>query len=223
MKSVSPSKAIGTLASLAAILTIAGASVYQSQKAQAQTATQTRISDASQVNPACEGVNLSFPEEFIDETADSCSTFGQFSGIDLTPEQEEVYRRASERLSERSKLQEGEIKTEVIPDGGIQAFPRSADGYITHEAGDAAVAASIDDIPNAEQIDELNARFPEAEFALNRQMRLTPEQITEIIEMEREYEDAMLAAFTPEQQRIYLRNLAVQYWIKASDTDLSDG
>ncbi len=35
--------------------------------------------------------------------------------------------------------------------------------------------------------------------------------------------DTMLSVFTLEQQRIYLRNIAIQYWVEASDTDLTDG
>lgn len=222
MKWISSSKVIGTFAVLATILTVAGASVRYSQKAKAQTETQSQEESTLNRNAGCEGTALPYPEEFFEETENGCTTLWAFSGIELTPEQKEVWREAEEQRSKRSNLMEDQIEMVVIPDGGIDVAVRSTNGSIDEAAGEAATAASIDDIPDAEQIDELNARFPEAEFFLSQGIRLTPEQVLEVIRIDREFEDTMLSVLTPEQQRLYLRNIAVMYWVKASDPDLTD-
>ena len=223
MKRISTPKTLSILALLATLSTVAGVGVLQSRKVQAQTETQEKVDTSLQKNSACDGINLPYPEEFFVETEYGCSTLGNFYGIELTPEQEEVRQRAEKQRSDRSDLMEGQIEIVTIPNGSIDVAVRSADGHIPEEAGDAATVANLDDIPNAEQLDDLNARFPEAEFFLSRGIRLTPEQVLEVIRMDREFEDTMLSVMTPEQQRLYLKNMAVMYWIKGSDTDLTDG
>lgn len=223
MKWVSSPKTIGILALLATLSTVASAGVLQAWKAQAQTETQDQVGTTVQKNSACEGIDSSYPEEFFVETENGCSSLGNFYGIELTPEQEEVRIQAEKQRSDRSDLMEGQVETVTDPNGSIDVAVRSADSYLTEEAGEAATAANLDDIPNAEQIDDLNARFPEAEFSLSQGIRLTPEQVLEVIRIDREFEDTMLSVLTPEQQRLYLKNIAVMYWIKGSDPDLTDG
>lgn len=223
MKFLPPRKTISVVALLATLSAVASASLFQSHNAKAQTESQNPVTSTSKTGSVCEEGSFPYPEEFWIETEYGCSTIGNFYDIELTPEQEAVRQQALQQASNRSDLIEGQVEMVTQPNASIDVFTRSADSGISKEASEAASVANLDDIPNAEQIDELNARFPEAEFVLSQSTRLTPEQVLEVIMIDREFEDTMLSVMTPEQQRQYLKNMAAMYWIKGSDPDLTDG
>ena len=141
--------------------------------------------------------------------------FNIFQGIELTPEQEAAYRRAD---AERSA--ESDATVETIPsEGGVMVIVK--DGVtipddVLQEIEQATTAIGIDQVPDSEQLDELNARYGQyAEFTLPQTVVLTPENIAKIEAIQQKFIKTMLSILTPEQQPIYLRNLETQRVILA--------
>ncbi|NEZ67520.1 hypothetical protein D0962_32980 [Leptolyngbyaceae cyanobacterium CCMR0082] len=150
--------------------------------------------------------------------------FHEFQGIELTPEQEAAYQQAEEELSARSALMD--VQTEVMPNG-INIIAK--DGVhipddVLQQIFSVSDAANLDQVPDSEQIDELNAEYGQyVEFVLSERLRLTPEQVAENQAIDREFESKILSVLTPEQQQVYLRNLETKHALAACDPDPSDG
>ncbi|MDV3348163.1 hypothetical protein QGP82_05645 [Leptothoe sp. LEGE 181152] len=150
--------------------------------------------------------------------------FHEFQGIEFTPEQEAAYQQAEEELSARSALMD--VQTEVMPNG-INIIAK--DGVhipddVLQQIFSVSDAANLDQVPDSEQIDELNVEYGQyVEFVLSERLRLTPEQVAENQAIDREFESKILSVLTPEQQQVYLRNLETKHALAACDPDPSDG
>lgn len=149
-------------------------------------------------------------------------SFDQFQGIDFTPEQEAAYRQIGKKMSEEAALSIQDVErdmanaalTFIVKDGVI--LPDS----MLQEIFSANDTVASDQVPDNEQIGELNAKYGQyVEFSLTGGLLFTPEQLAERQEGVREFEAAMLSIFTPEQQQIYLRNIETKRAIDACDVD----
>ncbi|MFG6101793.1 hypothetical protein U2F10_06045 [Leptothoe sp. EHU-05/26/07-4] len=150
--------------------------------------------------------------------------FHEFQGIEFTPEQEAAYQQAEEELSARSALMD--VQTEVMPNG-INIIAKGGvhiPDDVLQQIFSVSDAANLDQVPDSEQIDELNAEYGQyVEFVLSERLRLTPEQVAENQAIDREFESKILSVLTPEQQQVYLRNLETKHALAACDPDPSDG
>jgi Spy/CpxP family protein refolding chaperone len=239
MKRIFLTKTIGMLGMLATLSALVGSVVQQPAKAQerlsvAEWQARSGLSDAdievlvdlkatqvgrsvvraipSFCTPAFEGgVSSGLPPQYFDEDGNFRSY--AFFGIELTPEQQAVFQQADQRLSDRATALNLELEQEVIPNGSIDYFTTDPDGGIPLEISDelsaAVTAVNIDDIANAEQLDELTERFGQykVEFTEAAFSTFTPEQILEEGSSVREFTVTMAAALTPEQREIFLKNL----------------
>ena len=139
--------------------------------------------------------------------------FSVFEGIELTPEQEAAYRRADAERSAEATAALETIPTEV-DDSGINMVVK--DGVtipddVLQEIDRAQLAANTDEVPDSEQVDELNAKYGQyVEFALSERILYSPEDIAENEARHQRFINTVLSILTPEQQPIYLRNLETQ-------------
>jgi hypothetical protein len=226
MKMIFLSKAVRTIGLMAVLSTIVGTTVQQTVQAQTQNETQTQVELSAEPTAANYDTDYSgYPPEFYDEEGNFF--FYEFVGIEFTPEQEAAYNQAKQTLSERGALMKGEIVSEPLPGGGLSFGPR--ENVILPPALEEEILAASSEydrmgMSEAEKQAALTEKYGQyIEFSSPVRLRFTPEQILEKIMTDREFEDAMLSVFTPDQQRIYIRNLGIKYRITGSDTDLSDG
>ena len=139
--------------------------------------------------------------------------FSVFEGIELTPEQEAAYRRADAERSAEATAALETIPTEV-DDSGINMVVK--DGVtipddVLQEIIQAGNVANLDEVPDSEQVDELNAKYGQyVEFSLSERILYTPEDIAENEARQQRFINTVLSILTPEQQPIYLRNLETQ-------------
>lgn len=151
------------------------------------------------------------------------NSFYEFKGINFTPEQEVAYRKISEESGKKAALALEGVETEVMPDAGLNVVVK--DGVtvpddVLQEIFKANDAASLDQVPDSEQIDELNAKYGQyVKFGLIGDLRYTPEQVVERQEGVEEFEAAMLSIFTPEQQQIYLKNIETKRAVDTCNVD----
>jgi hypothetical protein len=229
MKRISIAKTIGMLGMLATLSAFVGTGLHQTAKAQTQS--QSEILAEQGLIPAfCatsyrtpEG-EMVFPQQFYGE--DGNFFFYEFIGIEFTPEQQAVYAQAKARLQERGDALGRNVKMVILPTDTISLV--YGDGYpveMDDELGNALTTVNVDNIPNTEQVDALNEKYGQynVRFYIPGTLNLTPEQVLENRSIDRDFEFAMMSAFTPEQRAVYLENLDVKYAFASCDPDPSDG
>lgn len=227
MKRTLSFKTVAIFGLLATLTTVVGTGIQQAAQAQAQTEMEAQVEeDATPALPGfCGNGFKGFSPQFYGE--DGNFFFYEFIGIEFTPEQEAVYAKAKERLQERGEAVNAAFVPPNAPIGVRMIDPNKVVPQKVFDNLDTVLlAVNSDNIPNAEQVDALNEQYSQGEeFELFQRegIKLTPEQVLEARSIDREFEFAMMSAFTPEQRAVYLDNLDVKYAIPSCDTDPSDG
>ena len=159
-------KTISALGLMSALSVAISSNVQQPVRAQTQNEAQNEALSEGD----CDAVLAAVEDEGFDI----------FQGIKLTSEQEATYWRADAERSAEDAAALETIPTEVMEYGGINTIFK--DGVtipddVLQEITRAGNAASLDEVPDSEQVDELNAKYGQyVEFALSVPKRFEDEQ-----------------------------------------------
>jgi hypothetical protein len=200
------SKSISAFGLLAVLSASFGASIQQTAKAQSVTEADSQAQSDAEYGP----ITLCTME------AMGGDSFSEFQGIEFSPEQEKAYRQAVTEYGDKDSRLADRLHSE--PD-----FDGTFNWLVYEEADSDRVQAAIDatyndEIPNSLQIDALQEQYGQyAQIDISSTYFFTQEQLDESYQNAREYEAAILAFLTPEQQQVYQGNLAIGRAVEACD------
>jgi hypothetical protein len=226
-------KSVSTLGLAAAISVGLGVSVQQALQAQTSSELEARLDN--NVAPErqaqfCAGDYSSAPARFLEPDGNLVAY--DYLGIELSPEQQAANDQYWAKLIEEAEEQIKSVPLDVDPANGVITHigPIKDDGYERVVEID-KFRTTLDEDPaltNQEKVDILNERFADYgyEFGLQAMPRgiFTPEQqpsLAKNARMARELRLYMLSIFTPEQQEVYLENLAIKDMIMAECQSLN--
>jgi hypothetical protein len=128
--------------------------------------------------------------------------YQEFGGITFSSAQKEAYRKIEAQIRKRYKTIGADFSTEYKP--GVSEEKKA-------EIVDASITLERDNLSSAEQVKFLNRKYGQyARFSVKKSMTFTQKQITEGQKIGRDFEAQTMAILTPEQQKIYQVNLALQ-------------
>jgi hypothetical protein len=198
MKRTSLSKSFCAVGLMAMLIVVA---TTLQQPGQAQSGTGVLAKDAS-------GTCAPLPD----------GTFYQeFGGITFSSKQKAAYRKIEAKINKRYAVVLKKFKEVVIPDGGLTvAFKPGIGKKKTDEINDAIDKMLRDGLSTATQVKLLTEKYGKyAIFSLPKAVVYTPETIAEGKRIGRDFEAQTMAILTPEQQKVYKVNLALQQRIQA--------
>jgi hypothetical protein len=195
MKLTSLSKSIRTIGLMAMLSAVVATSLQQ--PVQAQTVAKDK-----------NGVCTTLPEGVF---------YQEFGGITFSPAQKAAYRKIEAKINRRYKVISDNTKLVVIPDGGLSVeFKPGIGDKKANEINDASLKMVQDGLSTAQQIKLLTQKYGKyAIFSFPKAAVYTPEQIAEGKRIGRDFEAQTMAILTPNQQKIYKVNLALQQRIQA--------
>jgi hypothetical protein len=232
------SKSISTLGLVAALSVVVGSSVQQSVQAQIRPQAETeawqeleaRIDnniyiDAEKQAQYCDGDFSSAPARSL--TPDGMVFGFEYTGIEFSPEQQAALDQfEADVVKYNAETFEGRGRVVVDPING----PIAENGFIPEDMDDEerdrlareiiAFRATLDADPtltSEEKITLLNEEFRDnrSVFFLQEVVIYSPEQLAQMDQLIRERKIYVFSLLTPEQQEIYLENLAVVDMIEA--------
>lgn len=143
--------------------------------------------------------------------------YQEFDGIKFSPAQKAAYRKIEAKIQKRYKVISDNTKEVVMPDGGLTTYfkPGTSDKK-AHEISDASLKLIQANLSTAEQVKRLTKKYGKyGIFELPKASVYTPEQIALGHKIGRDFEAQTMTILTPEQQKIYRVNLALQRRIQA--------
>jgi hypothetical protein len=146
--------------------------------------------------------------------------YQEFGGITFSPTQKAAYRKIEAKINKRYKVISDNAKSVDIPDGvlGVQLRP-GVPNEKADEINVAVVKMSNDGLSTSQQAKLLTQKYGKyAIFSLGKTTVYTPEQIAKGRRIGRDFEAQTMAILTPEQQKIYKLNLALQQRVQACGT-----
>jgi hypothetical protein len=146
--------------------------------------------------------------------------YQEFGGITFSPTQKAAYRKIEAKINKRYKVISDNAKSVDIPDG-VQ-LRLGVPNEKADEINFAVVKMWNDGLSTSQQAKLLTQKYGKyAIFSLGKTTVYTPEQIAKGRRIGRDFEAQTMAILTPEQQKIYKLNLALQQRVQAcgaSDT-----
>jgi hypothetical protein len=143
--------------------------------------------------------------------------YQEFGGITLSQKQKQAYRKLEAKIQQRFKVITGNEK-QVVPPGApvnIDFKPGTSDKKAT-EIADASLKMIQDKLSTAQQLELLTKQYGRyAKFYLAKSTIYTPKQIADGQQFGLDLEAQTRAILTPEQQKIYEANLAIQRQLQA--------
>jgi hypothetical protein len=199
MKRTSLSKSVRTFG-LMAMLSVLVATTLQ-QPIQAQ-------SKGNKVPTTADGTCAPLPEG---------TTYQEFGGITFSQKQKQTYRKSAAKLAKK-------VKAITSAPTLVDDPERSTVIYFNDWIGDkktAEINAMMDSlkrdkVPSDKRVELINKKYGKYAKASIVQFSIyTPEQITAGQQAGLDFEAEMMSIFTPEQQKTYRANLAIQRRIQA--------
>jgi hypothetical protein len=149
--------------------------------------------------------------------------YQEFGGITFSSAQKTAYRKIEAKINKRYKVISDNTKLVDVPDGPLSVQLRP--GVPTEKADEinvTTVKTLNDGLSRVQQVKLLTQMYGKyAIFSIAKATVYTPEQIAEGRRIGRDFEAQTMAILTPEQQKIYKVNLALQQRVQAcgaSDT-----
>jgi hypothetical protein len=143
--------------------------------------------------------------------------YQEFRGITLSQKQKNAYRKLEAKIQKRFNVINGNAK-QVVPSGApvnIDFKPGTSDEKAT-EIADASLKMVQDKLSTAQQLELLTKKYGRyAKFYLAKSTIYTPEQIANGQQFGLDLEAQTKAILTPDQQKIYEANLAIQRKLQA--------
>lgn len=218
MKSISPSKTARIIGLTATLIAVASTSIKQAAQAQTQPEFRSQLNSMYSIEPInpgqqaqfCKGDYSFLPERVRNEDG-SDFFFAEFMGINLSPEQNVVYRQlidglqvTGESLLERAPSEQDLVNGDISFSAPTDVPPNAYEQINAKRA----VLDADSTLTSQRKVVMLNEQFGQyGEFAVQETFNFTPEQLVESEESVRNYQAKMLSIFDPEQQQVYLENL----------------
>ncbi len=143
--------------------------------------------------------------------------YQEFGGIKFSPNQKVAYRKIEAKVNKRYKVISDNTKEVVMPGAGLASYPKpGTTDRKMNEIGDASTKMIRDNLSTASQVELLTKQYGKyAIFEIAKSSVYTPKQIAEGQKIGRDFEAQTMSILTPEQQKIYQVNLALQQRIQA--------
>jgi antitoxin component of MazEF toxin-antitoxin module len=208
--------ALGLVTTVSAVV---GTSIQQTVQAQNQNEVAAEVQQTVQAQNQNEVVaEVSFEGNCTEVMSSEAQGFYEFQGIYFTPEQEAAYQDINQESSEKAALSIQDVERDM--DNAALSTVVKAGVIIPDNVMQEINAVSLGSLPDSEEIGELNVKYGQyVEFELIGGLLFTPEQLVERQARVEEFEAAMLAILTPEQQQVYLENIETKRAIEACSTD----
>jgi hypothetical protein len=143
--------------------------------------------------------------------------YQEFGGITFSPAQKAAYRKIEAKINKRYKVISDNTRPVVLPGAGLSMYPKPK--VFEEKASEINAAMSDPEIlklSTAQQIEVLTKKYGKyATFSFAEALVYTPKQIAEGKRIGRDFEAQTMAILTPNQQKIYKVNLALQQRIQA--------
>ena len=142
--------------------------------------------------------------------------YEEFGGITFSSKQKAAYRKFDAEARKRYKPIIDNVREVALPGAGLSTeFKPGTSDKIAMEINDASVKMIQDNFSTDKQVKLLTKKYRKyAKFSVAKSVIYTPEQIAEGKRITRNWEAQTMAIMTPEQQKIYKVNLALQERIR---------
>jgi hypothetical protein len=138
--------------------------------------------------------------------------YQEFGGITFSQKQKTAYRKIEAKINKRYKVISDNTRPVALPEAGLAMYPKPK--VFEEKASEIDAAMSDPEIlklSTAQQIEVLTKKYGKyATFSFAEALVYTPKQIAEGQRIGRDFEAQTMAILTPEQQKIYQVNLALQ-------------
>jgi Spy/CpxP family protein refolding chaperone len=193
MKHTSLSKSVRTIGMMAMLSVLVATTLQQPVQAQ---------SKGNKVPTAADGTCQPLPQGVF---------YQEFGGITFSETQKEAYRKIEANIRKRYEA----IKPQLLPMVSIEYKP-GIDNKKAVEIEAATVEIARKNLSITQQMKQLTKKYGKyARFSVAEGEGYTPKQIVEGQQIGLDFEAQTMTILTPEQQKVYQANLAIQRKIQA--------